>query len=95
LLSLNFSRLLDQTDKFTERLKWFSIGGEFKISQPLRLRFGFDNRIRDNVPSGQSKGLSGLAAGFGVVVKDYRFDYGFNSLAPLGGNHRITLNAMF
>lgn len=43
LIALNFSRLLDQSDssKFIDRFSSFSVGGEFRISQPLRLRFGY------------------------------------------------------
>ena len=95
LIALNFHRLLDDNDEFLDRLSSFSIGGEFRISKPLRFRFGYNNRIREDVSFGQSKGLGGLSAGIGVLVKDYRFDYAFNSLARVGGLHRISLNASF
>lgn len=99
LLTLNFSRLLDDTDEpdgssnFLARFSSFSVGGEFRLSNPLRLRVGYNNRIRQDVTFGGSKGLGGLSLGFGVAIDQYRFDYGFNSLAGIGGLHRITLNA--
>lgn len=93
LLALNFSRLLDESDDFLSRFSSFSVGGEFTISDPLRLRLGYNNRIRQDVTFDGSKGLGGLSAGIGILIDQYRFDYAFNSLAGLGGTHRITLNA--
>jgi hypothetical protein len=95
LIALNFSRLLDAQDKFVDRFSSFSVGGEFTLSRPLRLRLGYNNRIRQDVAYGASKGLAGFSAGFGLVLKDYRFDYAFNSVDRLGGLHRISVNAMF
>nr|ALS90652.1 outer membrane protein transport protein (OMPP1/FadL/TodX) [uncultured bacterium] len=95
LIALNFTRLLDPTDDFLHRFSSFDIGGEFTISRPLRLRVGYNNRIRQDVPLGSSKGLSGLAAGIGIVVKSYRLDYAFSSFDRIGGQHRVTINAMF
>ena len=92
LLALNFNRLLEEADDFLGRFSSFSVGGEFTISDPLRLRLGYNNRIRQDVSFGASKGLGGISAGLGIIVDEYRFDYGFNSLAGLGGMHRITLN---
>lgn len=93
LVALNFSRLLDETDDFLSHFSSFSVGGEFRLSNPLRLRLGYNNRIRQDVSFGGSKGLGGLSVGFGVLIDQYRFDYAFNSLAGIGGLHRITLNA--
>lgn len=95
LVALNFSRLLDETDEFIDRFSSFSVGGEFTISKPLRLRIGYNNRLRQDVPIGASKGISGFSAGVGIAFSDYRFDYAFNSLHRLGGLHRVTINAVF
>ena len=95
LVAVNFSRLLDETDDFLSRFSSFSVGGEFTLSKPLRVRVGYNNRVRQDVAFGQSKGLAGFSAGLGVAVKGYRFDYAFNSLDRLGGNHRVTVNASF
>ena len=93
LLALNFSQLLDEHDTFLDHLSSFSIGGEFTLADPLRLRLGYDNRIRQDVSFGGSKGIAGLAAGIGVLIDSYRFDYAFSSLGGLGSQHRVTLNA--
>jgi hypothetical protein len=95
LLAVNFNRLLDETDNFFDRFGSFSIGGEFTLSKPIRLRIGYNNRIRQDVPIGTSKGFSGISAGFGLVLKDYRFDYAFNSFDKVGGTHRVAINATF
>jgi hypothetical protein len=97
LIALNFNRLLDNPEdsKFFDRLLSFSVGGEFRLSKPLRLRLGWNNRVREDVPTGRSKGLSGLSAGVGVLVTDYRFDYALNSLSSLGLTHRVTVNVSF
>lgn len=95
MVSLNFSRLLDDRDTFIDRFSSFSVGGEFTVSRPLRLRVGFNNRVRQDVPIGTSKGLSGFSAGLGINVSSYRFDYAFNSLDRVGGLHRVSINAMF
>ncbi len=95
LIALNFSRLLDEQEHFADRFTSFSIGGEFTLSRPLRLRLGYDNRVREDVPFGQSKGIAGFSAGVGILVSAYRLDYSFNSVDRLGAMHRITVNAMF
>jgi hypothetical protein len=95
LIAVNFSRMLDSTEDFVDRFSSFSVGGEFTISRPLRLRVGYNNRIRQDVAFGGSRGLAGFSAGVGVVVKGYRFDYAFNSVDRLGGLHRVSINAMF
>ena len=91
LLAVNFNQLLDDGETFLDRFSSFSIGGEFTLSDPLRLRIGYDNRVRQDVSFGGSRGLAGLSAGVGLLIDAYRFDYGFTSLAGLGSQHRITL----
>jgi hypothetical protein len=94
-IGLNFHRLLDSTERFADRFRAFSIGGEFTISRPLRLRFGYDHAQREDLAFGESKGLAGMSAGFGVIVTGYRFDYAFNSLGRLGALHHVSINAAF
>ncbi|MBC8145912.1 MAG: type IX secretion system protein PorQ [bacterium] len=94
-IAVNFHRLLDSTGNFLNRFEQFSVGGEFTVSKPIRLRFGYDHATRRDIAFGESKGLAGMSAGFGVLVKGYRFDYAFNSLARLGSLHHISINASF
>jgi len=95
LIALNFSRLLDDQEEFADRFSSFAIGGEFTIAKPVRIRLGYNNRVRQDVPFGSSKGLSGFSGGVGILFGGYRFDYGFNPLDRIGGFHRVTINAAF
>ncbi len=94
-LAVTFSRLLDPTENFFDRFQSFAVGGEFRLSKPLRLRLGYNNQVRRDIAFGASKGLGGLSAGLGILIKDYRIDYAFNGLARLGALHRVTINATF
>jgi hypothetical protein len=94
-IGVNFHRLLDSTENFFGRFENFSVGGEFTVSRPVRLRFGYDHGSRRDVAFGESKGMAGLSAGFGILLKEYRFDYGFSSLSRLGSQHHISINASF
>lgn len=95
LIALNVHRLLDDSDGFFDHFSAFALGGEFTIADPVRLRVGYNNRLREDMVVGGSKGLAGLSAGVGILVSDYRFDYAFTSLARIGAQHRISINAMF
>jgi hypothetical protein len=95
LLAVNFHRLLDERDGFFDHFTSFSVGGEFTIADPVRLRLGYNNRVREDLVFGGSKGLAGISAGLGVLVSDYRFDYAFSSLGRVGAQHRISINANF
>ena len=76
-----------------ERLKKFSIGGEFTLSDLLRLRLGYNNDIHQGLDTGTGAGFSGVALGLGIYYNAYRFDYGFSSFGDLGNTHRIGISA--
>jgi len=90
-LALNFHRLTDKRDKFSQRFKAFSFGAEFYLSKVLSLRFGYDNEKRSELKVGSTAGIAGFSAGVGINVSTYRFDYGYSSLGLIGGLHRISL----
>jgi hypothetical protein len=90
-LSLNFQRLNADEGDILDRFKTFTIGGEFTLSRVLQLRFGYNNRQRQDLKLGTSSGLAGFSGGIGLSVSDYRLDYAFSSLGRIGGLHRITL----
>ena len=91
-LSLDFHRLNEQRDNFTQKFKAFTIGAEFTLSKVLRLRFGYDNEKRSELKIGSFAGIAGFNAGLGAVISNYRFDYGFSSLGPIGELHRISVS---
>jgi len=74
----------------------FSFGGEFTLGKALRLRIGYENQKRRDLKLPTGSGLAGFSLGAGVVVKQYQFDYSFNSLGlafqPL---HRLGVGIAF
>jgi hypothetical protein len=76
-------------DSFFDRMKKFSIGGEFTISKPIRLRLGYNNEVHSGLDTGTGAGFSGVSLGFGILYDRYRFDYGFSSFGDLGATHRM------
>jgi len=94
-LSLDFHKLNEQRDEFTQKFKAFTVGAEFNLSKVLNLRFGYDNEKRDELKVGTTAGIAGFNAGFGAVISDYTFDYGFSSLGTIGALHRISIATTF
>lgn len=94
-LALNFHKLTEKRDKFSQRFKAFSVGAEFYLSKVLSLRFGYDNEKRSDLKVGSTAGIAGYSAGVGINVSSYRFDYGYSSLGLIGGLHRISLVTAF
>ncbi len=91
----SLNKLNENTTNLSDRLKFFTLGGELKISKVLRLRFGFDNEKRQDLKIGASAGLAGFNLGVGVKIKGYRLDYAFSSLGSIGGLHRIGITTSF
>jgi hypothetical protein len=90
-LNLNFHRLNEQ-GSFFERLSAFSFGSEILMSESFRLRVGYNNKQRKDFKMGTSAGLAGFSMGAGILIKEYQFDYAFNSYGKAGGLHRISLS---
>ncbi len=91
LLNVDFHRLNESAENFLTRLRTFSAGGEFTVSEALRLRFGYNNERRRDLKIGTSAGLAGFSFGGGFVGSQYKIDYAFSSLGKIGGLHRITV----
>ncbi|MDH4070392.1 MAG: type IX secretion system protein PorQ [Ignavibacteria bacterium] len=95
LLHLSFHKLNAETENFADRFRSFRVGGEFTLSQALRLRFGYDNEKRTDLKIGNSAGLAGFSGGLGIVVSDYRIDYALSSWGNIGELHRFSVAASF
>jgi hypothetical protein len=93
-LSLDFHKLNEEREDFFERFKAFTIGAEFTLSKPLRLRFGYDNEKRNELKIGSFAGIAGFNVGLGIHISEYRFDYGFSSMGAIGALHRISLSTI-
>ncbi len=91
-LSLDFHRLNENRDTFFQKFKAFTVGAEFDLSKALRLRLGYDNEKRTDLKVGSFAGLAGFNVGVGLVIKGYRFDYGYSSMGQVGALHRLGLS---
>jgi len=90
-LSLDFHQLNKERDELYQRLKGFSLGAEFYLSEVFTLRFGYDNEKRSDLKVGSSSGIAGFNGGLGVKISEYVFNYGYSSLGTIGAMHRIGL----
>jgi hypothetical protein len=95
LLNLNFHKLNESQDSFTDRFRSFTVGGEFTLSKVLQARVGFDNEKRKDLKLGTSSGLAGFSGGIGILVSGYRFDYSLSSLGKIGELHRVSISTGF
>lgn len=91
LLNLNFHRLNEKQNSFFDRFTNFTFGGEFLMSDAMRLRVGYNNEQRRELKIGSGLGLTGISIGGGIVYGNTTVDYSFNSLGRIGALHRISL----
>lgn len=92
---LSVNHLNEDADQFFDRFKQFTVGGEFRLSKVIKLRFGYDNEKRKELKIGTTAGLAGFNIGLGFKVSDYFVDYAFSSLGSIGAFHRIGLSTSF
>jgi len=92
---ISIDKLNREAEDIGERLKAFSLGGEFRFGKVIRLRFGFDNEARQDLKIGTGAGLAGLNIGLGMRIARYRLDYAYSSLGSIGGLHRIGITTEF
>ena len=93
LLNVDFHKLNEDKDSFTDRFRAFTVGGEFTLSKVLQLRFGYNNEQRKDLKIGTSAELAGFSSGIGIVIREYRLDYCLTSLGKIGTQHRISIGA--
>lgn len=91
VLQLNFHKLNEAQDKFTDRFKNFSVGAELSPADNVTLRLGYNNEQRQELKVGSSAGLAGLSVGGGVIAGMYTIDYAFSSLGEIGSIHRVAV----
>lgn len=91
ILSVGFINLADKTNKATDKLKFFTVGGEFLLSEQVRLRAGYNNKLRDDLSVGGALGLSGISGGLGLEFNQFKFDYAFSSLGVIGIQHQLSV----
>ncbi|HKI79684.1 MAG TPA: type IX secretion system protein PorQ [Ignavibacteriaceae bacterium] len=94
-LYVDFHKLNEQENNFSDRFKSFSVGTEINLSSVLTMRLGYNNEKRKELKLGSFAGLAGLNTGLGILISDYRFDYGFSSMGQAGSLHRVSISTNF
>jgi Type IX secretion system protein PorV len=70
-------------------VKNLSVGGEFTISESVRLRIGYNNRLNSDLKTIEESNFGGLSGGLGIYVNKFRFDYSYSNFNLLGNTHRF------
>jgi len=88
----SFNSMTDKKNKFIQHFGQITVGGELRLGQSMRIRFGYDNQERKDLKIGSTAGLAGVSLGFGFIVKKYNVDYSYSSLGSIGGLHRFGIS---
>ncbi|HEV8539056.1 MAG TPA: type IX secretion system protein PorQ [Bacteroidota bacterium] len=91
VLQVNLHKLNEAQDKFTDRLKNFSVGVQLAPAENVQARIGYNNEQRQELKVGSSPGLAGLSAGGSVIVGMYTVDYAYTSYGEIGAVHRVSV----
>jgi len=73
----------------------FRFGGEFKLSEQLFVRLGYNSVGRDQKVDTSKDRIAGVSLGLGFKVNSFNFDYSFSSFGEVGSLNRITLIGQF
>ena len=80
---------INRAESVLDGFKQFSVGGEFRISESLRLRLGYDNRLHKDLKAREASEFGGVSGGIGIFVKKFRIDYSYSNYNLLGNTHRF------
>ncbi len=80
---------LNNIVSFSDVVGQLSVGGEFTISESVRLRMGYDNRLNSDLKTIEQTNFGGLSGGIGIYVNNFRFDYAYSNYNLLGNTHRF------
>lgn len=84
-----------QAEKFTDSDLYLSAGGEFTISEIIKLRLGWSDRGADQKIGADNDFLAGFSAGFGLYVSGVYLDMSAGSWGELGTMKRFTIGGEF
>jgi hypothetical protein len=90
-IALSINEMNVDTEEVLDLIKRFSAGGEFTLSEKLRLRIGYDNDLHTDVESNDEYRFGGVSVGFGIYFKKLRIDYAYSNYGALGGISRFGL----
>ena len=80
---------VNNVSSFSDFFDRLSLGGEFTISESVRLRIGYDNRLHSDLKAREESDFGGLSGGIGINVDTFRFDYSYSNYNLLGNTHRF------
>jgi hypothetical protein len=81
---------MNSAESLGDLVKQFSIGGEFRLSESLRLRLGYNNRLHSDLKRNSAESqFGGVSGGLGIFVKNFRIDYSYSNYNLLGNTHRF------
>lgn len=83
------------TGDFMDRLRRFSLGGEFDISEIIKLRLGYNNEVNQDIKPLGGRNFGGINAGLGILWKKFRFDYAYSAYGDLGSQNRLGVTGYF
>lgn len=81
--------------KFDLKKVYWIIGGEFTASEHVLVRFGYNSRGKENKLGPSASRLTGLSFGGGLVLKNFRLDYGQMDYGMLGNVHQFGVTWVF
>jgi hypothetical protein len=88
-LAVSLNELNRSSDGFGDYFKRFSIGGEFRLSESLRLRLGYNNLLHSDMKALEESEFGGISGGLGIHVNTFRIDYSYSNYNLLGNVHRF------
>ena len=88
-IALSLNDLNRSGKNFADYFKRFSAGGEFRVSEMLWLRAGYDYDLYSGLNSTENEKFGGISAGIGILWKTFRVDYSYSNLSILGNVHRF------
>lgn len=65
---------------------------EALFGKHFHIRAAFDYRQREEMKVTNRAGMSGFSLGFGLMLKKFQFQYGFNAISAAGFNNMFTLS---
>jgi len=88
-IAASLNNLNLETEDFVDRFKRFAVGGEFRFSEMLRLRLGYNNDLHSSLGTATDEKFGGISGGLGIYWKNLRFDYAYSNFSSLGSIHRF------
>ncbi len=95
VLSGSFQDLAASEEDFWNRFKRFSLGGEFDVSEKVKLRLGYMNEVNQSVKPLSRNIFGGISAGLGIYWRKFRLDYAYSSFGELGSQNRLGITGTF